>query len=378
VDKILQEKVMNRRKFLNAQFKAAAGAALIGSAIAGRAAAQNGEKMQVSRPGGGALRIGLIELDTSHADTFARAFSRIDGVELTAITNRGLVYGSERTDKFVADHKIKRVCASPGEMAPLVDIAFSIGVNWDNHVRDAEPLLKAGKPVFIDKPVVGSERDARYLLELAARYNTPVFGGSTYRYASNLETFKQEFQARTDRVNLTVYGHINSHSRHDMLDLIYYGIHGTGLAQELMGPGALSVNYVDYYSKQHIIHVRYDDRPPVVLNLGWARVPNQAVLLTDRELITFVPEESNPYPVILSRMAESLTTGKADRPITEQVESCRILIAAAKSRELGRPVALSELEPDDGFDGEAFGLEYARFRSMPREVTGPWRENELQ
>ena len=91
----------------------------------------------------------------------------------------------------------------------------------------------------------------------------------------------------------------------------------------------------------------------------------------------FVPEEANPYPAIIAAMAESITSRRAVRTINEQVESCRILIAAAKSRELGRTVALSELEPEDGFDGEEFGLEYARFRNLPRSVTGPWRENEI-
>ncbi|MBW7996884.1 MAG: hypothetical protein FVQ81_10035 [Candidatus Glassbacteria bacterium] len=368
---------MKRRKFIGTHLAAAAGAAVIGNALAGRAAAQTSAPLKVSRPGGGALRVGLLELDTSHADTFARAIAAVEGAELVAITNRGMVYGQERTDKFVADYKVKQVCDSPEQMVPLVDVAFSIAVNWESHVRDAEPFITAGKPVFIDKPVVGTERDARKLLELSAKYRTPIFGGSTYRYAPNLPAFKKEFQARDDRVNVTVYGHINSHSRYDMLDLIYYGIHGTELAQEVMGPGALSVNYVDFYRKQHLIHVRYDGRPPVVLNLGWARNENEIVLLTDHELVSFVPDHGSPYPAILSGLAGSIATRRADKPINEQVEACRILIAAGKSRELGRPVALSELEPDDGFDGEEFALEYARFRNLPREVTGPWRGNEL-
>ncbi len=368
---------MQRRRFIGTQLAAAAGAVLLGGTLTGRASAQSSGAPGISRPGGGPLRVGLVELDTSHADTFARGIEATPGVQLTAIVNSGMVYGRKRTEKFAAEHKVKAVCSSAAEMVPMVDVAFSIGVNWDNHVSDAEPFIVAGKPVFIDKPVVGSERDARRLIELSARYNTPIFGGSTYCWAPNLPAFKKEFQARDDRVNLTVYGHINSHGRYDMLDLIYYGIHGAELAGMLMGPGALSVNYVDFYRKQHIIHVRYDNRPPVILNLGWARNRNEAVLLTDKELISFVPEGGNPYPRIFEAMARSIATGRAPRPINEQVEACRILIAAGKSRRLGRPVFLSELSESDGYSGKEFGHEYARFRSLPSEVTGPWRENEL-
>jgi GFO/IDH/MocA oxidoreductase family protein len=368
---------MQRRKFIGTQLAAAASAVLLGGALTGRASAQSSGLPGISRPDGGPLRVGLIELDTSHANSFARGIGATSGVELTAIINSGLVTGKKHTEKFAAEHKVKTVCSSPAEMVPLVDVAFSIGVNWDNHVSDAEPFIVAGKPVFIDKPVVGSEHAARRLIELSARYNTPIFGGSTYCWAPNLPAFKKELQAREDGVNLTVYGKINSHGRYDMLDLIYYGIHGAELASYLMGPGALSVNYVDFYRKQHIIHVRYDDRPPVILNLGWARNHNEAVLLTDKELISFVPEGGNPYPEIFAAMARSITTRRALRPITEQVEACRILIAAGKSRQLGRPVFLSELTEADGYSGRQFGHEYARFRSLPREATRDWRENEL-
>ena len=367
---------MNRRNFFSRNLAAALSGAAIGASITGRAGAAAEEKIGISGPGGRPLRIGMIELDTSHADSLAGAIGQLEGAELTAVINRGLVYGKQRTDKFASEHKVKHVCKTLEEMVPLVDVAFSIGVNWENHVSDAEPFIKAGKPVFIDKPVVGRELDARALMELVARYRTPVFGGSTYRYQDSLSRFKQEFQKRADKVALTVYGKINSHGRDDMLDLIYYGIHGTEIMQELMGLGAVSVNYLDFFRKQHIIHVHYDDRPPVILMLGWARNQNEVALLTDKSIENLVPSGGEPYSKILSAMAGGIATRKADRPISEQVESCRILIAAQKSRILGRKVYLAELTETDGFNGKKFGLEYARFRAMSREESRNWREAE--
>jgi len=322
------------------------------------------------------LRIGMVELDTSHADSLARAISNLQGAELTAVINRGLVYGKERTEKFMKDYKVQHLCNCLEEMIPLVDVALVIGVNWENHITDAEPFIKAGVPVFIDKPCVGREIDARKLMKLAVHYRTPIFGGSTYRYADNLIEFKKQFKSRRDKVTLTVYGKINSHGRDDMLDLIYYGIHGTEIMQELIGLGAVKVNYLDFYRKQHLIHVHYDDKPPVILCLGWARNHNEIALLTDKSLETLVPEGGDSYARILSLMARSITTRRADRPISEQLEACRILIAAKKSRELGREVYLAELTEEDGFDGKKFGLEYARFRNMSREQQRNWRESE--
>jgi virulence factor len=381
IDINLLELPMQRRAFISRNLVLAVSAPTLAVPLLGRAeqADSRTEIPKVSGPGGRTLRVGLVELDTSHADTIAAAMARLEGVEIAAVTNRGLVYGPERTAKFVADYKVKKVCRTVEEMAPLVDVALVLGVDWNSHVADAEPFIRAGVPVFVDKPCVGSEADARRLLELRVKYGTPVFGGSTYRYNRAFQDFRQRYGGMKDKVALTIYGKINSHSRDDMLDLIYYGIHGVEVMGEVAGPGAVRVSYLDFYRKQHLIHVHYDNRPPVILMLGWALKISQAALLTGSTVETVAPsaDEGAVYPTILSRMAASIATRREDRPIDEQIESCRILIAAQKSRDLGRPVFLTELEPEDGFDGGRFGLEYSRFRNLPPAEQGRWRENEI-
>ena len=360
---------MQRRNFIRQNLALVLSGASLAAPLAGlrtRSKALAAEPGKIGTPQGRPLKIGMIELDTSHSDTMAREIAEVQGAVLTAVINRGLVYGKEHTDKFVRDHKIKHVCSSLEQMVPLVDVALVVGCNWENHVTDAEPFIAAGKPVFIDKPCVGTEADARRLLELKLKYGTPVFGGSTFRYADNLQEFKEKYQKRSDKVALTVYGKIYSHSRDFMHDLIYYGIHGVEAMQEVVGTGAVKVNYLDFYRLEHLIHVNYEDRPPVILMLGPALRSPQISLLTDTAVEHLHPSAEKAFTKLLYSMAESLSTGRTDRPISEQVEACRILIAAKKSRTLGRPVYLDELEEGDGFDGKAFGLEYSRVRNLNR------------
>lgn len=371
---------MDRRMFLGKNLAVSAAALALPLLGAAGARARPAGPPTVGHPSGRALRIGLVDLDTSHADGIARVISGLEKAEIAAVIDRGLVYGPERMEKFAAEYKVGKICKSIEEMIPLIDVAMVIGVDWSRHVDDAELFIRAGTPVFIDKPVVGSEADARRLLELRARHGTPVFGGSTYRYNVTFLELKEKMRDLSDKVALTVYGKINSHGRDDMLDLMYYGIHGAETAQEIMGPGAVAVRHVDFYRKQHIIHVRYDNRPPVMLVLGWALSSTRAALLTDRALENFEPsaDEGFIYPLILSRMAESLVTRSEDRPISEQIEACRLLLAARRSRaEGGREVPLGELGDWDAFDGKAFALEYRRFRNLPRELQRDWRRNEI-
>jgi predicted dehydrogenase len=44
-----------------------------------------------------------------------------------------------------------------------VDAVILHGAEWDRHVERATPFIEAGKPVLIDKPIVGKLRDAHRL-----------------------------------------------------------------------------------------------------------------------------------------------------------------------------------------------------------------------
>ncbi|MCE5270581.1 hypothetical protein LLH00_04785 [bacterium] len=370
---------MQRRQFVRRNLALAAAAPFISPLSAGAVeAGSQPESFSAAHPSGRPLRLGLVQLDTSHPDSISAALKERTDIQIAAVFDRGLVYGPERTAAYAADNGVKHVCKTLEEMVPLVDVAMVLGVDWDNHVSDAEPFIRAGVPVFIDKPVVGCEADARRLLELRTKYLTPVFGGSTYRYNEAFLALKEKMSHLEDKVALTVYGKINSHSRNDMLDLMYYGIHGVETMSEVLGPGALTVNYLDFYRKQHLIHVHYDNRPPVMLVLGWALSNTQAVLLTDTAVENVEPtvNEGLIYPRIMAGMARSIVDRREDRPVDETLEACRVLIAAQKSRTLGRPVTLSELEPGDGFDGDEFALEYRRFRNLSSDERHNWREGE--
>jgi len=59
------------------------------------------------------------------------------------------------------------------------------------HASHAIPLIKAGIPVLIEKPVTASKIDATALLELAKKYNSPTAVGYCLRYLSSAPIIKQ-------------------------------------------------------------------------------------------------------------------------------------------------------------------------------------------
>ena len=56
-----------------------------------------------------------------------------------------------------------------------VDVVLLESVDGRIHLQEAAPVIKAGKPLFIDKPVAGSLADAIVIYELATKHNVPCF-----------------------------------------------------------------------------------------------------------------------------------------------------------------------------------------------------------
>ena len=55
------------------------------------------------------------------------------------------------------------------------------------HLEQALEVMRAGKPVFIDKPVAGSLEDAVCIYEAAQHYKVPVFSSSSLRFMEDAQ-----------------------------------------------------------------------------------------------------------------------------------------------------------------------------------------------
>src|SRR5690606_18973123 len=97
--------------------------------------------------------------------------------------------------------------------------------------------IKAGKPMFIDKPLAGTLADALLILREAKQANVPVFSSSSLRFVPGA------LAARNGSVgNVTgcdAYSPASLEPTHP--DLFWYGIHGVETLFTVMGPGCEEV-----------------------------------------------------------------------------------------------------------------------------------------
>lgn len=145
------------------------------------------------------LRLGLIGLDTSHVEMFAATFNDptsphfIADARITTAFPGGSVdfpLSIERlpryTDKLRAQHGIEMV-DSPAAVAERVDAVLLTSVDGRVHLRQFHAIVAQKRPTFIDKPLATTAAEAHEIAALAREHGTPVFSGSSLRFAAELQ-----------------------------------------------------------------------------------------------------------------------------------------------------------------------------------------------
>src|SRR5205823_6934969 len=95
----------------------------------------------------------------------------------------------DRLDKFTTTLRDKfgvEIVRSIDELLKKVDVVLLESVDGRPHLKQALPVLKARKPLFIDKPVAGSLADAVQIFQLAKETNTPCFSSSSLRFSPGI------------------------------------------------------------------------------------------------------------------------------------------------------------------------------------------------
>ena len=123
------------------------------------------------------------------------------------------------------------------EMCTNVDVVLLESIDGRPHLDQVKPVLKAGKPVFIDKPMGGSLKDVIEIFRLATEANVPVFSSSSLRFAKATQAVHNGSIGKVSYAE--TYGPCELEPHHP--DLFWYGVHGTEALFTVMGTGCETV-----------------------------------------------------------------------------------------------------------------------------------------
>ena len=190
------------------------------------------------------IRVGMIGLDTSHVPGFARLFNSpkaegdLAGFKIVAGYPGGtdMPASHDRVAKFTEGLRVTgiEIVDSIPKLLAKVDVVLLESVDGRIHLQEASQVIKAGKPMFIDKPLAGSLADAIAIYDLAREHHVPCFSASSIRFGAGIQALKKN-AALGQIVGAVTWGPCSY--QEGTPDMFFYGVHGIEALFTLMGTG---------------------------------------------------------------------------------------------------------------------------------------------
>lgn len=330
---------INRRVFL--KDLTAVGIGLSTVAIAGEG---------FSRAKSQGKRVGIIGLDTSHSIAFTKALNaaeadpKLNGYKVVA----AYPYGSktiESSAKRIPGYieEIKRlgvkITESIVSLLDQVDVVFLETNDGRLHLEQALAVFKAGKRMFIDKPIAASLADTKAIFAASRQYNVPTFSSSSLRYVENIPDLASGklIGAITGADTFAPATLEPSHP-----DLFWYGIHGVEMLYALLGTGCREVRRIYGEGTDIVVGTWSDGRVGVFRGIrqGKGGFGGVAYGANGQQAIG----KYDGYLPLLYRIVDFFDTGVVPVSEKETTELVAFMEAADESkRRGGAPVSIAEL-----------------------------------
>jgi predicted dehydrogenase len=329
---------LNRREFIKTSSAGTIGLGLSGSLIS----VSPGINLQSNR-------VGIIGLDTSHSTAFTKALNdplagpEFGGYKVVAAYPKGSNDIKSSVDRIPAytDEVMKlgvEIVNSIEELLPKVDVVLLETNDGRLHLEQALKVFKAGKRMFIDKPVAASLSDTFAIYEAAKHYNVPVFSSSSLRYITGAKEIADGSLGKV--LGADVYSPATIEKTHP--DLFWYGIHGVETLFTVMGTGCKSVvrTYTD--NTDMVVGTWNDNRIGTFRGLRYGKADYGGTVFGEKGI--GVLGKYNGYNLLLAEIIKFFQTGIVPVKPEDTIEIFAFMAAAEESKlNGGLPVELEKV-----------------------------------
>lgn len=191
------------------------------------------------------IRVGIIGLSVHSADfteilNGENATDKMKGCRVASIFhpkgNEDVEFSLQQLNKFTEVVRARGVefVSSIDAVVEQSDAVMLLTNDGRPHLEQVMPVFKAGKPVFIDKPVAENFERVRALFRMSKEYGAPVFSSSALRYGKSVQEIARG-TAIGKVLGADTYGPAPLQASH--VDLFWDGIHAVETLFTVMGPG---------------------------------------------------------------------------------------------------------------------------------------------
>jgi WD40 repeat protein len=295
------------------------------------------------------MRIGIIGLDTSHAMAFTQVFNAPEPVEAVRGFRVVAAYPQGSADIQSSVSRIPQYTEEiKGQGIEIVDSIPALLERVDcvlletndgrPHLEQVLPVLQAGKPVFVDKPVAGSLVDAIAIYEAARFYDVPLFSASSLRWIGGAQQCRNN--ERGGVLGCDTFSPCDYEQTHP--DLYWYGIHGVEALFTVMGTGCETVTRTQTLNFDLATGVWGGGRIGTFRGMRAGARGYGGTAYTSLETFSLCPYPG--YQPLVESIAHFFRTGEAPVTPEETLEIYAFMSAADESRNRGGvPVTLEEV-----------------------------------
>lgn len=225
------------------------------------------------------IRVGIIGLSVHSADfteilNGEKATDKMKGCRVMSIYHpkghEDVEFSAEQLNKFTEIIQANGVefVFSIDAVVEQSDAVMLLTNDGRPHLEQVLPVLKAGKPVFIDKPIADTFENVQALFRTSKQYGVPVFSSSALRYGKTVQNIAQG-TAIGKVLGADAYGPAPLQPSH--VDLFWDGVHAVETLFTVMGRGCEWVSRTNTASSDVVVGSWTGDRLGIVRGLRGGR-----------------------------------------------------------------------------------------------------------
>jgi predicted dehydrogenase len=295
------------------------------------------------------IRVGIIGLDTSHCGAFtgvlnspSNANGDTAGFRVVAAYPGGspdIPASKDRIENFTKELHDKygvEIVGSIDELLKKVDVVLIESVDGRPHLQQLAPVLKAGKKVFIDKPIAGSLADVLRIFQLSAEYKIPLFSSSSLRFSPGIAGVRKNPKVGKV-IGCDAFGPCSLEPHHP--DLFWYGVHGVESLYTIMGTGCKTVTRSHTKDTDFVTGVWADGRIGTFRGIRSGKADYGATVFGSAGVVN--AKGSGAYEALVVEFCKYFRTGVVPVSPEETTEMFAFMEAADESkRQHGAPVTI--------------------------------------
>ncbi|MDP4223943.1 MAG: Gfo/Idh/MocA family oxidoreductase [Bacteroidota bacterium] len=293
------------------------------------------------------LRVGIIGLDTSHSVAFTQTLNspspgpEYGGYKIVAAYPKGsndIKSSVDRIPGYTEDVKKLgvEIVASIEELIEKTDVVLLETNDGRLHLEQALKVMKAGKRMFIDKPIAASLADAIAIFDAAEHYNVPVFSSSSLRYIQGID----EIRAGSAGNILGAYTFSPATLEKTHPDLFWYGVHGVETLFTIMGTGCKSVSGTFTADTDLVTGLWSDSRIGTFRGIRKGKADYGGTVFGEKGIVPL--GKYNGYNPLLAEIVKFFQTGVPPVKREETIEIFAFMTAAAESKRQNGSTVLIE------------------------------------